>query len=178
MRSTKPRRVSRRRSRSPDGRHVSGVDYAPHRKGRRRRLSRALARAWERFVVSMFRLGSALLVRIPLRLSEPVARLGFLAGYHLWPSKRRIIEANAGHVLGLPASHAEARALARGIYATYSRFALEVLRLPQLPADEPQRLHTGVKPAAPTNPPFGRSRPLDSLNAETSRVLVRGFEPP
>ncbi len=32
------------------------------------------------------------------------------------------------------------RGLARAIYATYSRFALELMRLPGLPADEPRRL--------------------------------------
>jgi hypothetical protein len=31
-----------------------------------------------------------------------VARVGFLAGYYMWPAKRGIIRANAAHVLGLP----------------------------------------------------------------------------
>ncbi len=74
---------------------MSGVDYAPHRRSTRGRLSGAVARAWERFVVTVFRAVSALLVRVPLRISEPVARVAFLAGYYLWPSKRRII-ASAG----------------------------------------------------------------------------------
>ncbi len=87
-----------------------------------------------------FRAASALLVRVPLRTSEPIARIGFLAGYYLWPSKRRIIKRNAAHVLGLPVSHRDVAGLARGIYGTYSRFAIEVMRLPGLPADEPERL--------------------------------------
>jgi KDO2-lipid IV(A) lauroyltransferase len=57
-----------------------------------------------------------------------------------WPSKRHIIHANAGQVLGLPPGHPEVGRLARGIYATYSRFALELMRLPYLPAEEPSRL--------------------------------------
>jgi len=119
---------------------VSGVDYAPHRRSRRGRLFGALARSWERFVVVAFRTASALLVRVPLRISEPIARMGFLAGYYLWPAKRRIIKTNAAHVLGLPRDHRDVARLARGIYGTYSRFAIEVMRLPNLPADEPLRL--------------------------------------
>ncbi|MEX1296352.1 MAG: lysophospholipid acyltransferase family protein [Candidatus Limnocylindrales bacterium] len=119
---------------------MSGVDYAPHRRTDRGWLVGAVSRAWERLVVTAFRATSALLVRVPLRLSEPVAKAGFLAGYYLWPSKRRIIKRNAAHVLGLPASHEDVAGLARGVYRTYSRFAIEVMRLPNLPADEPQRL--------------------------------------
>jgi KDO2-lipid IV(A) lauroyltransferase len=91
-------------------------------------------------VVAAFRAASALLVRVPLRVSEPIARAGFLAGYYLWPAKRRIIKRNAAHVLGLPPEHRAVASLARGIYGTYSRFAIEVMRLPNLPADEPARL--------------------------------------
>jgi KDO2-lipid IV(A) lauroyltransferase len=97
-------------------------------------------RAWERVVVGAFRITARVLVIIPLRVSEPVARALFLAGYLAWPAKRRIIRANAAQVLGLPADRAEVVRLARGIYTTYSRFALELMRLPSLPADEPQRL--------------------------------------
>ena len=87
-----------------------------------------------------FRVAARFLVRVPLAISEPVARWLFLAGYVAWPAKRRIIHANAAQVLGLPADHAEVTRLARGIYATYSRFALELMRLPSLPTDEPGRL--------------------------------------
>jgi lauroyl/myristoyl acyltransferase len=119
---------------------VSGVDYAPHRRSDRGRLSTAASRAWERIVVIVFRAVSVLLVRVPLRISEPIARFGFLAGYYLWPAKRHIIKRNAAHVLGLPVSHRDVAGLARGIYGTYSRFTIEVMRLPGLGADEPDRL--------------------------------------
>jgi len=119
---------------------VPGVDYAPHRRSARGRLSRAVTRGWERFVVIVFRAVSALLVRVPLRISEPVARTGFLAGYYLWPAKRRIIKHNAAHVLGLPTDHRDVASLARRIYGTYARFTIELMRLPGLPADEPARL--------------------------------------
>jgi KDO2-lipid IV(A) lauroyltransferase len=81
-----------------------------------------------------------MLVIVPLGISERVARVGFLAGYYLWPAKRGIIRANAAHVLGLPPSHPRVARLARAIYATYSRFSIELMRLPNLPADEPVRL--------------------------------------
>jgi lauroyl/myristoyl acyltransferase len=119
---------------------VSGVDYAPHRPGRRGRLRGAATRTWEQLVVGAFRVASRGLVMLPLGVSEPVARVGFLAAYYLWPAKRRIILANAAHVLAQPRSHPEVARLARGIYATYSRFTIELMRLPGLPADEPQRL--------------------------------------
>jgi KDO2-lipid IV(A) lauroyltransferase len=119
---------------------VSGVEYAPHRRARRGRPRETVARAWERLVVTGYRLASWLLARVPLGLSEPVARWLFLAGYHLWPAKRRIILDNAGQVIGLPPTDPRTTRLARGIYATYSRFALELMRLPSLPVDEPRRL--------------------------------------
>lgn len=119
---------------------MSGVDYAPHRRSQRGPVRATVARAWERTVVLAFRAASALLVRVPLAISEPVARLAFLAGYAAWPAKRRIIKANAAHVLGLPADHPDVARLARSIYGTYAGFAVELMRLPGLPADEPARL--------------------------------------
>ena len=121
---------------------MPGVDYAPHRRSSRGRLSGAVTRGWERVVVLVFRAVSALLARVPLRISEPVAKAGFLAGYYLWPAKRRIIKRNAAHVLGLPPDHRDVAGLARGIYGTYSRFTIELMRLPGLPPDEPARLMT------------------------------------
>lgn len=119
---------------------MSGVDYAPHRPARQGRRARAVSRAWERFVVTLYRAASALLARVPLWISAPVARWLFVTGYYLWPAKRRIIHANAAHVLDLPTGHPDVADLARGTYATYSRFALELMRLPSLPPDEPRRL--------------------------------------
>jgi KDO2-lipid IV(A) lauroyltransferase len=90
-------------------------------------------------VVAAYRTAAWALARIPLWVSQPVARVLFLAGYAVWPSKRRIIHANAAQVLGLPSEHPDVAPLARGIYTTYSRFVLEIMRLPSLPADEPLR---------------------------------------
>jgi KDO2-lipid IV(A) lauroyltransferase len=119
---------------------VSGVDYAPHRRIRRGRLRKNVTRAWEVVVVRLFRSASAVLTRIPVGVSGPVARALFRVGYHLWPQKRAIIHRNAAHVLGLAPSDPRVGRLARGIYGSYARFALELIRLPGLPADEPSRL--------------------------------------
>jgi hypothetical protein len=44
-----------------------------------------------------------------------------MAAYYLWPTKRRIIESNAGHILSLSPRHRDSGRLARGIFATFSR---------------------------------------------------------
>ena len=114
--------------------------YAPHRRGSVGSISRVVQRTRERVVVRGYLLASAAIARLSPRISEPVARSLFRAGYYGWPAKRRIIHANASHVLGLSADDAAVGRLARRIYATYSRFALELMQLPHMPADEPTRL--------------------------------------
>ncbi len=96
-----------------------------------------MQRARERAVVTGYRAASGALQRIPTGVSHPVARSLFLGGYWAWPQKRRIIEANAARVLALPQGDARVRRLARRIYATYSRFIVELMRLPGMPADAP-----------------------------------------
>lgn len=126
------------------GKSGSGVTYAPHRPtGSRSRVHWAVRRARERSVVRGYRAASAALARIPARLSMSVGRAVFVSGYFAWPAKRRVILHNASHVLGLPPGDRRVRHLARRIYATYSEFIIELMRLPNLPADEPTRLmHT------------------------------------
>jgi KDO2-lipid IV(A) lauroyltransferase len=118
----------------------SGVRYAPHRRGSVGSVTRVVQRSRERVVVHGYLLASAAIARVSPRISEPVARSLFRAGYYGWPAKRRIIHANASHVLGRPADDAAVGRLARRIYATYSRFALELMQLPHMPGDEPTRL--------------------------------------
>lgn len=91
-------------------------------------------------MVTAYRAASTGLGAIPTQLSLPVARALFLSGYWAWPQKRRIVEANASRVLGLPPNDTRVRALARMIYATYSRSVVELMRLPSLPADAPRHL--------------------------------------
>jgi len=120
---------------------ASGVEYAPHRPiGTRNRLSHAVRRARERSAVRGYRAAAAAISRVPPGISVPLGRAVFLGGYFAWPHKRRIILANASHVLGLPASDRRVRHLARRIYATYARFVVELMRLSAAPADEPARI--------------------------------------
>ncbi|MFI5254563.1 MAG: hypothetical protein ACHQ15_03820, partial [Candidatus Limnocylindrales bacterium] len=93
-----------RRSGSRSGPARGGVAHAPHRRlepaqGLRRRVSRTQ----ERFVVLAYRSAAWLFGHVPLGISWPAVRGVMLAGYALWPAKRRIIVANAAHVLGRPA---------------------------------------------------------------------------
>jgi KDO2-lipid IV(A) lauroyltransferase len=80
---------------------------------------------------------------VPTRISLPIGKAVFVSSYFAWPQKRRIILSNASHVLGLPASDRRVRHLARRIYATYARFVIELMRLPNLPDDEPLRIVKG-----------------------------------
>ncbi len=77
---------------------------------------------------------------MPVGISLPLGRAVFVGSYFAWPKKRRIILSNAAQVLGLPVGDRRVRHLARRIYGTYSRFVIELMRLPSLPADEPLRL--------------------------------------
>lgn len=122
-------------------RQALGVAYAPHRRldaGRGPR--RLLFRANERAVVLGYRLAAWLFGRLPVGLTWPVVRGLMLAGYALWPAKRRIILANAAHILGRPANDRAVRILARRIYQTYARYIVELMRLPSLPEHVPATL--------------------------------------
>ena len=99
-----------------------------------------MRRARERSAVHGYRAAAAAIARIPVNVSLPIGRAVFVSSYFAWPQKRRIILANASHVLGLPPSDRRVRHLARRIYATYARFVIELMRLPGLPEDEPARL--------------------------------------
>jgi len=117
------------------------VAYAPHRPdAATTRVGKAVRRARERSAVRGYKAAAAAISRVPARISLPIGRAVFVSSYFAWPQKRRIILANASHVLGLPAGDRRVRHLARRIYGTYAQFIIELMRLPTLPADEPLRL--------------------------------------
>ena len=87
-----------------------------------------------------YRAASRVLSAVPPRISLPVARGLFLAGYAAWPAKRRYITANAAHVLRRPKDDPQVARLARAIYATYARYVVELMRLPAQPPEEAARL--------------------------------------
>ncbi len=129
----------------------TGVGYSPLDRPSAGRVGRIVQRGRERSTVLAYRGTSAALGHAPTRISEPAARALFLGSYLAWGSKRRIVQANAAHVLGLPKDPARVRALARRTYASYSRFVVELMRLPTLPVDEPLRL---LPPRGPAHEAF------------------------
>jgi KDO2-lipid IV(A) lauroyltransferase len=118
----------------------SGVEYSPLNRPQAGTLGKRIQRARERSVVLLFRGASRTIAAVPERVSVSLAKGAFRGGYHGWAAKRRIIHANASHVLGLPMDHPDVAKLARGIYTSYSRFTLDLMRLPHAPVDEPSRL--------------------------------------
>ena len=118
----------------------SGVEYSPLKRPGASRFGRRIDRARERLVVVLFRAASRAIAAVPGRVSLPLARALFRIGYHGWPAKRRIILANASHVLGRPTADPAVGRLAKGIYSSYARFTLDLMRLPHAPVDEPTRL--------------------------------------
>lgn len=123
-------------TRAPD----SGVRYSPHRRIQSGGLRHVARRTRERGVIGGYRAAEAALGRLSPRLTAPVARSLFIGGYYGWPQKRRIVLANASHVLGLPSNDPAVARLARRIYASYSQYTLDLMRLPSRPVDEPLRL--------------------------------------
>lgn len=115
-----------------------GVAHAPHRRSSRGSLlRRALLRLNERVVVVGYRFASWLLGVVPLGISLPVAGLAMRLAYLLWPAKRRVILANASHILGRSTDDPAVRRLAGRVYQTYGRYIVELMRLPSLPDAAP-----------------------------------------
>jgi lauroyl/myristoyl acyltransferase len=90
--------------------------------------------------VRAYQAGSYAIGHTTTRVTNPAAQVLFLGGYVGWASKRRIVERNIAHVLGQTPESSEVRRLARRTYASYARFALELMRLPWRPVNEPLRL--------------------------------------
>jgi phosphatidylinositol dimannoside acyltransferase len=104
---------------------------APHR-----RSADGFSRVVERAAILSYRSTAGILGRLP---EEPVVRLiGWVlrASYVLWPTKRRWSKENFAHVLGLEPGDPAVRRLALRAYATYARYIVELMRLPERPLDE------------------------------------------
>jgi lauroyl/myristoyl acyltransferase len=124
-------------------------------------------RARERLVVRAYRAASFAIGHTTTRITEPAAQVLFMGGYLGWASKRRIVEANVAHVLGRPIEAPEVRRLARRTYGSYARFALELMRLPSRPVDEPLRL---LPPVGPAHEAFGKL--WDHCRADGRSIVV------
>ena len=112
----------------PGGR--AGSLAAPHRR------ASGGSRVLERATVRAYRAAAWLLSRLPPRPSWIVIGWFSKAGYLLWPTKRRWVDANFWHVLGRPASRRGVRRLALRAYGRYAQYLVELMRLPSLSAEE------------------------------------------
>lgn len=90
--------------------------------------------------VRLWRTSSWIVGHLP---AGPVYRVGsWLAtiGYAFSPLRRRWLKSNFGHVLGVPPNDKAARRLARAAYLNYSRYILELMRLPWLKKEQVENL--------------------------------------
>jgi len=98
---------------------------APHR-----RLESTPPRIVERAAVVGYRSAAAVLGFLPPALSRAAIGTASQLSYLAWPAKRAGVDANFGHVLGLPPSDPRVRRLALRAYREYARYMVELMRLP------------------------------------------------
>jgi lauroyl/myristoyl acyltransferase len=82
--------------------------------------------------VSFWRTSSWIVGHLP---AGPTYRIGgwlAMIGYATSPLRRRWLRANFGHVLGVPPNSKAAHKMARAAYHNYSRYIMELMRLPWL----------------------------------------------
>jgi KDO2-lipid IV(A) lauroyltransferase len=90
--------------------------------------------------VSFWKTSSWIVGHLP---AGPVYKLGSwlsLIGYAASPQRRRWLRANFGHVLGVSPDDKAAHKLARSAYLNYSRYILELMRLPWMKRDKVDQL--------------------------------------
>ena len=107
---------------------------APHRRGG------ASPRVVERTAVLAYRVTARVIAALPPRFAASV--LGRLAqlSYLAWPTKRRWVDRNFAHVLGVSPADRRVRRLALKAYAEYGRYLTELMRLPTRPVEEVRTL--------------------------------------
>jgi len=104
---------------------------APHR-----RLESAPPRVVEKAAIVGYTSAAAALAFLPPVLSRGVIGSASQLSYLAWPAKRRAVDANFGHVLGLPPSDPRVRRLALRAYREYARYMVELMRLPSRKPEE------------------------------------------
>ena len=111
---------------------------APHR-----RLEATPPRFVEKAAVIGYKSMAAALIHLPTRLTMPVIGSINQLSYLLWPKKRHFSDANFGRVMGLPPEHPRVRRMALRAYREYAHYMVEIMRLPELPAEEVSRMILG-----------------------------------
>jgi KDO2-lipid IV(A) lauroyltransferase len=90
----------------------------------------------ERLAVLGYRATSWLLASLPPGPSEALIGRFSQLSYLAWPTKRRWVDRNFAHVLGLPPDHHRVRDEALRAYRGYGRYLVELMRLPSRPTEE------------------------------------------
>ena len=81
--------------------------------------------------VSLWRTSSWIVGHLPAGLTYRVGGGASVIGYYAAsPQRRRWLRANFGHVLGVPPNDKAAGRMARAAYRNYSRYIMELMRLP------------------------------------------------
>jgi lauroyl/myristoyl acyltransferase len=80
------------------------------------------------------------MAHVPESLGRAVVGGGAQLSYLGWSTKRSWSNENFGHVLGLAPNHPRVRRLALAAYREYGRYIVELMRLPELSAEQRGRL--------------------------------------
>ena len=120
-----------------------GVDPARRAIVERHHATTGGSRLVERTGVVSYRVVRAVVGRLPARPAWIV--LGWItqSTYLIWPAKRRWVNLNFAHVLGVPPDDPAVRRLALAAYRNYARYLVELMRLPRMPLD---RIAARVEP--------------------------------
>jgi lauroyl/myristoyl acyltransferase len=86
----------------------------------------------EKLAIYAYRAGAWLMGRLPVPIAHGVVSLVLQVSFVLWPKKRRYVNDNFAHVLGLPPGSLEVRRKALAAYRSYARYVVELMRLPRL----------------------------------------------
>jgi lauroyl/myristoyl acyltransferase len=90
--------------------------------------------------VSLWRTCSWIVGHLPAGLTFRVGGWLAMIGYASSPLRRRWLRANFGHVLGVPPDDKAAHRMARLAYRNYSRYIMELMRLPWMKPAQVDRL--------------------------------------
>jgi lauroyl/myristoyl acyltransferase len=77
---------------------------------------------------------------VPPAIPRVILARGAQLSYLLWPTKRRWVNANFGHVLGRAPGHPRVWMTALTAYGRYGRYIVELARLPQLAREHADEL--------------------------------------
>jgi len=123
-----------RRGRGP------GPGSVPDRPGQDLRDPHRYRRGGRRFrehaVLLGYQVGTSVVSRLPLRPTVVVGGWLAVLAYWLWPAKRRIVRANAAHVLSVDPSDPAIGRHARAVFRSQVRWIVETLRIGRLGPDE------------------------------------------